>query len=105
MECNHRRHRINSQGRDIKLKLNSSDMAMITNPRSTTNNIRLPSSRSHHRSESASNIGGHSLIVESHEIDSFVQLISSNPQSPLQTRRYLFGGSVTQHGKLIKVGR
>ncbi|KAF5517117.1 hypothetical protein CGCS363_v001340 [Colletotrichum siamense] len=105
MECNHRRHRINSRSRDIKLKLNSNDMVLTTDPRSTTNNIRLPFPRSHHRSEAASNIGGNSLIVESHEIDSFVQLISSNPQSPLQARRYLFGGSVTQHGNLIKVGR
>ncbi|KAF5526900.1 hypothetical protein CGCA056_v001345 [Colletotrichum aenigma] len=78
-------------------------MAMTTNPRSTTNNIRLRFPRSHHRSESASNVGGNSLIVESHEIDSFVQLISSNPQTPLQARRYVFGGSVTQRHTRWKV--
>ncbi|KAF4904255.1 hypothetical protein CGCF415_v008099 [Colletotrichum fructicola] len=89
MECNHRRHRINSRGRDIKLKLNSNDMVLTTNPRSTTNNIRLPSHQSRQNSKPASNIGGSILIIQSHEIDSSVQVISSSHQTLLQARRFL----------------
>ncbi|KAF4816948.1 hypothetical protein CGCSCA5_v005999 [Colletotrichum siamense] len=64
-------------------------MVLTTNPRSTTNNIRLPSHQSHQHSKPASNIGESILIIQSHEIDSSVQVISSNHQTLLKARNCL----------------